>query len=210
MFGLFIHFKNNRNNLFNFRILATFIPFVFSIIASVWLVAGSNGLYLLGYDINWSFYAALHGNYLGWMFLACMAFLSTKSLKFANFYTLGCYISFILFLLIAFGIDGVPYIKAIGVVGLTILVPVIIGLYSFASRHKTSKFLSMLSLILVFVSMTLAVLNEFWTIDPQYFLGARSMVTVHGVLNAFIVTPLFFLALKLDPALFDECLLLKS
>ena len=206
LFGLFIHFKNKRKNLFKITTLATFIPLAFSIIASIWLVAGSNDLYLLGYDINWSFYAALHGNYLGWIFLGCMGFLSTRNIKFSNFYSIGCFISFVLFLSIAFGIDGVPYIKAVGVIGLTLLVPLTIGLFSFTTRCKISKYLSMVSLILVLLSMTLAVLNEFWTVEPQYFLGARSMVTIHGVLNAFLVTPIFFLAIKLDETLTEKTL----
>ena len=201
LYGLLLHFKNSYKKLLSFKTLATFIPFVFSMVASVWFVAGSNDLYLLGYNINWSFYAALHGNFLGWMFLGCIAFLSIRSEKFNDLYTLGCYICFISFLLIAFGIDGVPYIKGIGVVALTVLIPSFIALYSLTTKQKSSKYLSLLSLACVLITMGFAVINEFGSVTPELFLDARSMVTIHGIINAFVVIPLFFFGIKCDRGL---------
>ena len=198
LFGIFLYLKNKYKGLFSFETLATLIPFIFSMIASIWLVAGSNDLYLLGYDRNWSFYAALHGNFLGWVFLGCLAFLCTRNLKYKRFYSYGCYISFVFFLMIALGIDGVPYIKPVAVVGLSVLIPFFIGLYLYSTNCKISKYLSLVSLLAVLISMFLAVLNEFWTISPQFFWGVRSMVSIHGIMNAFLVTPLFYLAIKLD------------
>ena len=198
IFGLWLHFRNEVENLWSLKTIATFIPFVFSVIASVWLVAGTNDLFLLGYDKHWSFYAALHSNFLGWIFLGCLTFLSKRSNSKSIFYTVGCYVCFIFFLMIAFGINGVPYIKSIGTLGLSLVVPFFIGLYFLTTVNRASKILASFSLVGVLFSMTLAVLNEFSSVTPQFFLGAASMVTLHGLINSLLVTPFFFFAIKLE------------
>ena len=193
-FGFFLYTRQERTALLSVQGIATFIPFVFSIIASVWLVAGTNDLQLLGYNKHWSFYAALHGNYLGWMFLGCLASLSKTRKTIRSLFSAGCYICLILFLLVAFGIDGIPYVKRIGVIGLTIVVPFFILLFLRTTRDRLSMSLAILSLLGIFFTLSLAVINEFWVLQPQSFLGARSMVSLHGMVNGLIVLPSFCLA----------------
>ena len=195
--GFLLYLKQEFKELISFQGFATCIPFVFSIIASVWLVAGTNDLGLLGYNKHWSFYAALHGNYLGWMFLGCLASLSKKNDGKSILFSVGCYICLVLFLLVAFGIDGVPYFKTIGVIGLAIVVPFFIVLCLISTNNRASKFLAGLSLIGIMFSLSLAVCNEFWVLKPQIFMGARSMVSLHGVVNALIVIPSFYFAVWL-------------
>ncbi len=196
--GVFLHLKGEIRNLKSLQTIATFIPFIFSLIGSAWLVAGANDLFLLGYNKHWSFYASLHSHFLGWIYLGCLAYLSKVKTSQESYYTFGCYLSFILFLMVALGIDGIPYIKGAGVIGLSALVPFFILLHFLSTSCKLSKVLSFLSLSAVVYSMFLALQNEFWAVTPEYFLGVRSMVSIHGMLNGFIVIPLFYFAIRLD------------
>jgi len=198
-FGFFLYLKNECKLTFSMKSIAGCIPFVFSLIASIWFVAGVNDLHLLGYNRTWSFYAALHGSFLGWIFIGCLAFLSRRTNS-SKFYLWGCYLCFTFFLLVAFGIDGIPYIKRIGVVGFSLIVPFLIGLYAFnlKNKHKGSFFLTMLSLFSIAVSMILAILNEFWVDTPRIAFGIPIMVLVHGVMNAMLAVPCFFMAIRLE------------
>jgi hypothetical protein len=117
-------------------------------------------------------------------------------------YLWGCYSCFAFFLCVAFGIDGIPYLKRIGVVGLSLIVPFLIGFYTFnlKSVNRVSFLCAMLSLVSIAVTMVAALLNEFWAAAPRFALGLPTMVLVHGFMNAFLTIPCFFLAIRLEHA----------
>ena len=60
-------------------------------------------------------------------------------------YLWTCYLALPLFLLVAFGIDGIPYLKRVGAVGLSIVVPLVVGRYALdvRGRARTSFLLAM-------------------------------------------------------------------
>ena len=198
-FGLLLYLKKEYEFVFSIKGLATCIPFLFSIISATWFFSGVNDLHLLGYNRAWSFYAALHGSFLGWMFVGCLAFLSKRQ-RSTNLFLWGCYLSFIFFLFVAFGIDGIPYIKRIGVIGFSLIVPLLIGIYTFdlKNENRNSRHLATLSLLSVIASMTLAIMNEFWGGAPRIAFGVPVMVFAHGFLNAILTVPCFFLAIRLE------------
>lgn len=177
VFGFILYLAKQERPLSLIGNVAIYTPFLFSLISATWFYAGVNDLHLLRYNRAWSFYAALHGSFLGWLFVGCIAFLSKRP-NTNRFYQYGCYISLILFLCVAFGIDGVPYIKRIGVVGLSFMVPFLIWIYAFKLKEnqRYSKFLSILSLCSIIASMTLAMLNEFWLSEPRIAYGIPIMV----------------------------------
>lgn len=174
------------------RKLTECIPFVFSLISSVWLVSGANDWHLLGYNQEWSFYASIHGSFIGWMFVGGLASLREK------IYQVGCYLAFAFFLLVAFGIDGTPYIKPVGVVGLSIMLPILIGHFTFhiKKENKLARLLAAVSFGAVILSMTLAMLYEFWDEMPRTIFNMHFMVLTHGLLNALIAIPFFLLAIN--------------
>lgn len=176
--------------------LANLIPILFCLVATTWLIAGSFDLHLLGFSREWSFYAALHGFFLGFMFTSCLVTLSKKN----RLYLWGCYLTLVLFLSVAFGINGVPYIKRVGVIGFALLMPFLIGHYTFhlSVHDKRSRYFSLISLSAIVLSMALAVLNEFWLEFPRELLGLPTMVLTHGLLNAFVAIPFFYLAIKME------------
>ena len=199
LFGLLLYLKKTGLKCLDLNAFVSVIPFVFSVIASIWLVAGVYDIRLLGYNKLWSFYAALHGNHLGWLLVGCLAYLAQR--RTSRFYVYACYICFVSFLLIALGIDGVPYIKQIGVIFMTVTVPCSILFYflKLKGEQKIPKVLSGLSLFGVLVTMLLAVVKEFGGFSPFQFMGAGGMVSIHGLINSLIVTPCFFIAvLKSD------------
>ncbi len=200
-FGAISYLKKEDRSVLSVEGIAACIPFLFSLISATWFFCGVNDLHLLGYSQVWSFYAALHGSYLGWMFVGCLAFLSSRRQS-PNLYLWGCYLSLIFFLFVAFGIDGTPYIKRIGVVGFSFLVPLLIGLYGFTlkSKNRRSRFLAVLSLSSIIVSMVLAILNEFWAGAPRIAYGLPVMVVAHGFLNAVLTVPCFYFSIRLEAA----------
>jgi hypothetical protein len=107
---------------------------------------------------------------------------------------MSCIFCFVAFLLIAFGIDGVPYIKPIGVIILAILAPLSMGLHtgSLGREQTGARLLGILSLIGLTDTMGLAITHEFWRGAFPYGLGVNPMVSVHGLINALIVIPGFF------------------
>ncbi|RYZ75671.1 MAG: hypothetical protein EOP05_07190 [Proteobacteria bacterium] len=197
--GFLLFLSQEMKRILTFRGVATCIPFVFSIISAVWLFAGSNDLRLLGYDPSWSYYAALHGSFLGWLFVGCLAFVSQRE-RLNRLYIAGCYLSLVCFLLVAFGIDGVPYIKRIGVIGFAVIVPFFIALFRANLREETSRsrLLGNLSLLSVCLTMALALMNEFWIGAPRVAFGFPIMVFAHGFLNAMVTIPCFYFAILSD------------
>lgn len=200
-YGIGLHLHRARRNLLSPTGIASGIPFAFSAISAVWFVAGANDLYLLGYPRAWAFYAALHGSVLGWLFLGCVAHLAARP-RARPIYLAGCLLSFVLFLCVAFGIDGVPYLKQVGVVGFALLLPTILVRYTLdvQLRGGAPFFLALASLGGLAVSMGLAVLNEYWVAFPRMLFGIPTMVLVHGVLNALVVVPCFWLAVRAECA----------
>lgn len=197
VYGLFLFLLKEREALKSNPL--PLVPFVFSLISAVWFVAATNDLHLLGYDVVWSYYAALHGSILGWLFLGLLAYISNQP-KSSVIYAWACAGGLLLFLCVAFGIYRVPVLKTIGVIGFSILVPGSIFQYvrELKGRSKLSRALSIVSLIGILVSMALALWNQFGTISPSVILGIPTMIVAHGMLNALIVVPFFYLALRAE------------
>lgn len=198
-FGLALYLYSIKNNIFLINNLIKTIPFVFSIISSVWFVSAVNNLHLLGYNKEWSFYAALHGCFLGWMFIGCLVVISAKE-KLKNIYQILSFLCLVLFLFVAFGINGVSHLKGIGVVGFSLIIPFAIGLYirNLKKENGLSIKLSLISLVSIVLSMTLALMNEFWSEFPKVIFGISTMTLTHGLLNAVLVLPLFMLAIMAE------------
>lgn len=200
VFGFLLYFNQERQLIFSVKGFASCIPFLFSLISSVWFFSGINDLHLLGYNKNWSYYAALHGSILGWLFVGCLAKLS-KGPNASNVYLFGCYLCFLLFLTVVFGIDGIPNIKRLGVIGLSVFVPFAIGLFTFnlKKENRLSLFFAVISLFSIAASMTIAILNEFWVNFPKVAFGMPIMTLTHGLINALFTVPCFYMAVRLAP-----------
>jgi hypothetical protein len=199
VFGFLLYLRRDFKSLFSVRGLAIGIPFVFSLISATWFTAGIFDLQLLGYNTTWSFYAAIHGSYIGWIFVGCLAFLAKRKST-DKIYLSGCYFAFLCFLLVAFGIDGTRYIKPVGVIGLSLITILLIGRYAFGltKENRLSVNLASLSLVSVVLSMALALLNHFWADFPKMAYGVPVMVITHGILNSLLALPCFFLAINLE------------
>lgn len=197
LFGFSLYLKQERAQIFSIKGFATCIPFAFSLISAAWFVAGVNDLQMLGYQINFSFYAALHGGILGWLFVGCLARLANR-VNSDKFYLYACYVCLILFLCVAFGIDGVPYIKRIGTIGLSIIVPLSIAKFFLIVRKENSfaPFFAAASFIAVVFTMILALLNQFWVIHPTMIFGVPVMTLSHGFINTFVVAPCFYVGIR--------------
>lgn len=172
------------------------VPFVFGIVGATWLVSGANGFGLLGYGRAFSYYASLHSHVLGWMIVGGVAVLANRASRFDRFYLVAVFASLISFALIALGIDGVPYIKPVGVFGITVLMgtSMVLFLVSVWRTSRSAFALGLVSLGGLVFTMTLAWQNEVGlALAPS--LGARAMVSLHGVVNGVVVAPCFVLAL---------------
>jgi hypothetical protein len=104
------------------------------------------------------------------------------------------------FLLVALGIDQLRLLKPIGVVGLSIALPasLLAFLDESRSRNRSAFVLASASLSGLLVSMVLAWRNELSLPPLPAIGGVRSMVALHGVLNAVVVAPSFLAAVALD------------
>lgn len=184
------------------KVLAACVPFLFSNIAAVWLVGGANDLHILGYGPHYSYYAALHGNVLGWILIGALAILADRDGPQRSIYVasvLACLVSFVL---IALGIDQLHALKAIGVVGLSVALPVsqLVFLASVRRRNRPAFICALVSLTGLVFTMVLAWRNELSMPVLPAALGIRGMVSLHGVINALVVAPCFLLAVTLDAA----------
>lgn len=186
----------HRADLSSARGIATCVPFVFSIIAATWLVGGANELRLLGYGLSFSYYAALHGNVLGWMILSALAALAREDSSSRPVYLVSVYVCLASFLMIAIGIDQLDALKPIGVVGLTLalLTSHLAFLRSAWTRHKLAFVLGCASFLGLAFTLTLAWRHELGLPSLPPALNVRSMVSVHGVLNTLVVAPSLMLA----------------
>jgi len=194
LLGFLLLFLQNRENLFHKNTYLGFLPLGFSMVSTLWYVSGSNQFYLLGYDQIWSLYAAVHGCFIGWLFLSGVVYISQKN---PDSEVIPFFVLFlvIFFLIIAIGIYQSKALKRIGVIGYCFLVPSVI-LHSFTlMKNKFSKYL--MGFCFSFVSFTLffAICYEFqWTFGFD-FQNYRIMTFLHGGTNALVVVPLFLLAL---------------
>lgn len=197
-FGLFL--RSSPLSLRTPAGLAACVPFLFSNVAAVWLVAGTNELHLLGYGPAFSAYAALHGNVLGWILVGALAILVERGGPARNVYFAAVLVCFASFLLVALGIDQLHALKPIGVVGLSIAIPVaqLTFLRSVSSRDRAAFALGAISVAGLALTMTLAWCNELGVLALPEIGGVRAMVVVHGVLNALLVGPAFLAAVVRD------------
>lgn len=196
-FALFL--RSRRASLGAPATLAACVPFLFSNIAAVWLVAGANDLGLLGYGEHFSYYASLHGNVLGWTMLGAVAILADRASAARRVYLLVVLGGLISFLLIAFGIDRLHALKPLGVAGLTLAIPgaQLAFLREAWGRHRGAFALGAVSLAGLALTMALAWGNEMALPWLTEFAGLRAMVAIHGVLNAVVIAPCFLLAVML-------------
>ncbi|MCX6124971.1 MAG: YndJ family transporter, partial [Proteobacteria bacterium] len=112
-------------------------------------------------------------------------------------YTLSSFLCLMAFLLIAFGINGIPYAKPAGVMILAVVVPLCIRLHiaCLSRDQKFSRLLAGISLLGLICSMTLAIVHEFWRGPFPYLLDTSYMVSIHGLINAIVVIPCFFFSI---------------
>ena len=197
-FALFL--RSRASSLRSSRVLAACVPFLFSNVAAVWLVGGANDLGILGYGAQFSYYAALHGNVLGWVVVGALAVLADREGPERGVYLAAVLTCFVSFLLIALGIDQLRALKPIGVVGLSIALPIaqLAFLRGARRRNRAAFALGCVSLAGLVLTMVLAWRNELSMPVLPDVLGVRAMVSVHGALNALVVAPSFLLAVVLD------------
>lgn len=181
--------------------LLSLVPFVFSVIAAVWLVAGTCDLRLLGYDPTFSYYAALHGNVLGWIVTGAVSTLAASPGRFRLVYQGAVLTTLVSFLLVAFGIDVLSSLKPIGTFGITAALIVALSTFLIEARARRRAFvLAWLSLLSLLFTLALAWRHEFGALGeqagarvlaviPTYVGGVRSMVAVHGVMNTLVTGP---------------------
>lgn len=204
-FALFLRERAARDGVASLRspaVLAACVPFLFSNVAAVWLVGGANDLRILGYDEAFSYYAALHGNVLGWIVVGALAALARRSGPERGIYLGSVLLCLVSFLSIAFGIDQLRALKPIGVAGLSLALAVshLAFLRGAWPWSRAAFALGSVSFAGLVFTMMLAWQNELsmpsWT--PVSVAGIRGMVSVHGALNALVVAPCFLAAVRLD------------
>ncbi len=197
-FALFL--RARAGSLRTPRVLAACVPFVFSIIAAVWLVGGANDLHLIGYGVHFSYYAALHANVIGWIVIGTLAALADRDSPQRGIYLTSVFVGLVSFLLIAFGIDQLRALKPSGVIGLSVALPIsqLAFLRSVWSRNRPAFLLGCVSLAGLVFTMVLAWRNELSMPGFQAVAGIRGMVSIHGLLNTVVVAPCFLLAVSLD------------
>ena len=176
--------------------LAACVPFLFSNVAAVWLVAGANDLRLLGYAEIFSDYAALHGNVLGWMMVGAIAILAQQSGPEQRVYLASVLVCLVSFLAVAFGIDRFHALKPLGVLGLSVALPaaLLVFLRRAAGRDRVAFTLGAVSLGGLALTLALAWINHLALLALPAIEGVRAMVVIHGVLNTFVVAPAFLAA----------------
>ncbi|MEM9070892.1 MAG: YndJ family transporter [Myxococcota bacterium] len=190
---------HRHKTLFSLSTIAQGVPFVFSVVAAGWLVGGACDLRILGYGPAYSFYASLHGNVLGWIMLGGVALLAGQEDQHRRLHLATVFVSLASFFLIAFGIDQLPALKPLGVLGVSIMLPLSQLSFLRRTRHRRVAFgLALVSLLGLALTLAFAWLNELSRLPSIYLLGARSMVSVHGVLNAVVVGPAWLGAVYLS------------
>lgn len=202
-FVLFLRERAARDGAASLRspeVLAACVPFLFSNVAAVWLVGGANDLRILGYDMAFSYYAALHANVLGWVLVGALAVLAQRSGPHRRMHLASVVVCVVSFLAIALGIDQLRALKPIGVAGLSLALPAsqVAFLRSVWSRNRSAFAVGCVSLAGLLFTMLLAWQNELSVPASVTILGIRGMVSVHGTLNTLVVAPFFLAAVSLD------------
>lgn len=182
------------------EVVAASVPFTFSVIAAVWLVAGANDLKLLGYGPQFSFYAALHATVLGWVVLGALAILACRGGAEGRVHQAVVLVCLGSFLLVALGIDQLHALKPLGVVGLSVALPTsqLTFLRGAWGRSRAAFALGAVSLAGLAFTMALAWGNHLGAAALPAVAGLRGMVAVHGALNALVVGPALLVAVVLD------------
>ncbi len=184
-----------RSTLLTLPTLAGSVPFAFSLVAATWIVGGTNDLRILGYGPHFSFYAALHGNVLGWMLVGTIAALASRERPRQRLYAAAVFVCFASFLVVAIGIDQVRAIKPIGVAGLTVAIPLAqLALLAEVRRNRAAFVCGLVSFLGLLFTLVLAWQNELAAPTLGNVAGVRAMVSIHGVLNALVVGPAMILA----------------
>lgn len=201
-FALFLRERVSRDGAASLRspeVLAACVPFLFSNIAAVWLVGGTNDLRILGYDTAFSYYAALHGNVLGWIVVGALAALAQRSGPQQGIHLVSVLVCLVSFLAIAFGIHQLRWLKPFGVLGLSLALAVaqLSFLRSVWSRNRSAFALGCIGFAGLVFTMALAWQNELSMPPALEIAGIRGMVSVHGTLNTLLVAPCFLAAVTL-------------
>jgi hypothetical protein len=174
----------------SFPELASAVPFVFSLVAATWIVGGILDLRILGYGPHFSFYAALHGNVLGWMLVGAIAASARREGRRQRLYVAATLVCFVSFLLVAIGIDVSPSLKPIGVAGLTLAIPVAQIAFLMDARSNRAAFAAgLLAVVALAFTLGLAWLHQLGALTLGPIGSVRAMVAVHGVVNTLIVGP---------------------
>ena len=194
-FGLFLYLR--RETLVSPQALAACVPFLFSNIAALWVVGGSNNLHILGYEVHFSYYAALHGNVLGWITLGAIAILAERDPSRRGLYAAVVFVCLASFLFIALGIDQLRPLKKVGIVGLSLALPfaLLVFLRSVWTTDRMAFVLGCVSFAGLVGTMLLAWRNELF-VPFSLIGGIREMVSIHGLLNTLVVAPCLLFAAK--------------
>ena len=196
--NLAVFLWSRRRTLLTLPALAGGVPLAFSLVAATWIVGGTNDLGILGYGPHFSFYAALHGNVLGWMLVGAIAALATREGPRQRLYAITVFVCFVSFLLVAIGIDQVRAIKPVGVAGLTLAIPLAqLAFLAEVRSHRAAFAAGLVSFLGLVFTLVLAWQNELAAPTLGNVAGVRSMVSVHGVVNALVTAPAMMLAVYL-------------
>ena len=170
--------------------LAGAVPFAFSLVAATWIVGGIHDLRILGYGPHFSFYAALHGNVLGWMLVGAIAALARREGPRQRLYVAATLVCFVSFLLVAIGIDVSASFKPIGVAGLTFAIPTAQIVFLIDARSNRAAFTAgLLAVGALAFTLGLAWLHQLGLPSLGSIGSVRAMVAVHGVVNTLVVGP---------------------
>ena len=198
--GGFLQFLRHRaGQLKSPAEVAKGVPLLFSLVAATWIVGGANDLHILGYGPAFSYYAALHGTFLGWIMVGALAILANTPGPQRRVHVVSVFVCFVSFMLVAVGINRVSVLKPIGVFGITAAVAV--SQLTFLSQvwrsHKTAFAIGTISFLGFAFTIGLAWMNELSMLGTWSLSGLRAMVSIHGVLNGLVVAPFFLLAVIL-------------
>ncbi|TGK91237.1 hypothetical protein EHQ30_13455 [Leptospira brenneri] len=198
-FGIILLLKIHWSRLLQDYTWTKLIPLGFSFLSAIWFFSGSNHVNLLGYNEIWSYYAAIHGCFIGWLFLMGVTVLLERNPE-SKIYPILILCIVILFLMIAFGIFGNLVLKKMGVIGYSVLLPfsLIYRGQGIRCQNPISKYLFRCSFIFLCFTLLLALLHEFYSEFPKFIYGIPMMVLVHGSLNSIIVIPCFLGSLLMD------------
>ncbi len=204
-FSIFSHpltlFTNTFMLLSNPRALLELVALGFSIGGSFWFLGGVFNFDLVGYDAFWCYLTALHFNFLGWLLVGCLSYLSRYYNGIhSKVFLAGGFLITGFFMLVAMGFHGVPYVKLLAVPGLSLVVPFLL-FWHFVNTLKQSRiYVSLfagISVLANLLSMVLAFAYEFSIAILGTSYNIHNMIPTHGLLNAIVVIPALLISLFL-------------